>query len=196
MTELIRCFVALELPEPTRQALADVQSWLRSQASGLAIRWADTSGIHLTLKFLGNVLADQIGPIQEAVEQASSGCGPLTLHLSGLGTFPNVNRPRVVWIGLAGDLAQLSALQSQVEDRLVPLGFQREHDFVPHLTLGRVREGARGQDWETLKRALERDEAVPPAPFEIAAVSLMRSVLTPSGPRYSRLYEAPLVSDQ
>ncbi len=197
MPEMLRLFVALELPRPVLEALETLQARLQADAAARAVRWVRPAGIHLTLKFLGEIPASRQADLIRAVEAAADGHAPLALQAAGLGCFPNAGRPRVVWAGLAGDLAGLEALQRGVERALGPLGFPPEkRPFSPHLTLGRVRREAGPAEARALgalvmHHAAELGES-PLARWTAAEVSLVRSELERSGARYTTLSEAPL----
>lgn len=189
----LRLFVALELPETVLTALADVQTRLRDNCAERTVKWVRPEGIHLTLKFLGEVPARRADDIIRGVEAAVDGHGPLALEATGLGCFPNTRRPRVVWVGLAGDVAALGALQRAVEQALGPLGFPPEkRGFNPHLTLGRVRRDARSADTRALGDLVTRTQLGTVATWQATTLSLIRSELHRDGARYTSLFEAPL----
>jgi 2'-5' RNA ligase len=187
-----RLFVALELPGPVLEALAALQAALKAQ--GLErLRWMRPQGIHLTLKFLGDTPPARLGELMGALEEATAGTGPLRLALSGLGTFAGRGGPRVLWVGLEGDLQRLALLQRRVEEALAPLGFPREgRPFSPHLTLARVPEQEARRAAPLLQRALPL-VTVPPVTMSLTAVSLMRSHLQPTGALYERVATFPLL---
>lgn len=189
--ELIRCFVALELPPTVLNLLADLQTQLRRRGPTLPIRWTNPEGTHLTLKFLGNVDPAKIEEIQRVLDQTSPRTSYLELRLEGLGAFPNPKRARVLWVGMKGDLEGLHNLQREIEDRLVELGFPRERGFVPHLTLGRVKDNIRDTERGAIQQLLEGWGEFHSDPFLVDKVSLMRSLLTPAGAQYTRLHAAP-----
>ena len=190
--EQIRAFIAIELPDDVRAALDRLQSSLKSERQPF-VRWARLEGIHITLKFLGNIAAERVPQVTEAMSKACRGVTSFRLELDDLGVFPNLRSPRVVWIGLVGEVEKLVALQARIEQALNPLGFPAEdRSFTPHLTLGRLREGTTRE--ERLRFggliASTRSEDMPS--FEVSAVSLMRSKLAPSGAVYSRLESVSL----
>jgi 2'-5' RNA ligase len=178
----MRLFIALSLPDEVQGELARVQSRLR----GLPVRWAAPTGIHLTLQFLGEVAEQRAPALLEAL--AALPAAPFELRLDGVGAFPSLGRPRVVWAGLGGDLAALSRLQAAVLGATAPLGFApEERPFRPHLTLGRVRQEAGPEERRALGRAVER--AGPPAAlaWEAGGPTLFQSALTPAGAVYTAL---------
>jgi len=182
----VRAFVAVELPEPVRAALARIQEGAKV-AGGAAAKWVSSGGIHLTLKFLGNVDEAKVPQLVQALTTACEGSGPMDLALSKLGVFPGPSRPRVAWVGLSGGVPELLRLQEQVEKALSPFGFPREERaFTPHLTLARVREYVSVEEARAFGEGFLK--AAPEAvSFRVEGISLMRSQLAPSGAIYSRL---------
>ena len=94
--------------------------------SRAGVRWVKPSSIHLTLKFLGNIPAAQVEDIALAVAQEVRDEAPITLGAAGLGAFPSRRKPRVIWIGMEGEVQRLTRIQARVENALEPLGFVRE----------------------------------------------------------------------
>ena len=190
--EQIRCFIAIELPEELKRELSNLQSQLKA-ASRASVKWVDTKGIHLTLKFLGNVEVNRIPTIMETISQARQGIAPFHLEVAGTGVFPGQKQPRVAWVGLRGDVQILLRLQERIESALVPLGFASEaRSFTPHITLGRVRPEGQAEEKQKLAQAVTstRFEAI--TPLDVKAVGLIKSQLTPTGAIYTRLDEITL----
>ncbi|MBI2856518.1 MAG: RNA 2',3'-cyclic phosphodiesterase [Chloroflexi bacterium] len=194
MKERIRAFVAIELPADIRAELERVtQEIQNARVSG--VRWVRPEGIHLTLKFLGNIPGESVGPVSQALGRCAATRAPFELHLGNLGAFPNPRAPRVIWIGLEGALEALLDLQRAVEDELEGLEFPRERrDFSPHLTLGRVREGIPPAQKKRLGEMIADAHLDIQGQMLVAELSLMRSTLMPSGAVYARLHSAPLGS--
>jgi 2'-5' RNA ligase len=189
----LRLFSALELSAPITESLAALSHRLREQLPRQSVRWVQPRHIHLTLKFYGEVKPELVTALQESLTHATLGRAPVTLALNGLGLFPNAVRPRVVWVGLGGELDALGALQAAVEQGAAGLGFPPEaRAFTPHLTLGRVTENLRPPDRPRIGAAL-RALAFSPQTFTVEQVALIRSELKPAGPVYTRLFSAPLV---
>ena len=137
-----RLFVAVELPAGAKEGLAAAVGQLRGLMPA-GVRWVNPAGIHLTLKFLGEVDGGLAPPLLAALQREMAGVDktPFPLRLDGLGVFPNRREPRVIWAGVGGDLETLGAVQRRVETAAVSLGLARERrEFRPHLTLGRVRD--------------------------------------------------------
>lgn len=185
MDEKIRTFIAIDLPDAVRQVMAECQEKLRR--AGLGLRWVKPAGIHLTLKFLGDIEREVIAQIHGAMEQAAREAAPFVLKGDGLGVFPDFKRPRVLWMGLSGDMERLVDLQRNLDARLRGLGFAREkRAFKGHLTLGRVKGRLDGNQ---LRRALQRFEGFGTEAFTAEAVTLFQSDLRPSGAVYTHLAE-------
>ena len=188
-----RLFVALEPPDPVRRRIAALEGELRRAAGRAAddVRWVATDSVHLTLQFLGAVPEERIEAVSEALAAAAASSRPLALEVKGAGGFPNARRPRVVWAGIAGDVAALAALVEDLGRRLAPLGFPPEaRAFSPHLTLGRARDGRGGAPG--LGGALARVAADDGVPWRATDVALVESHLSPKGPRYEVRVRAPL----
>ena len=191
MDETQRLFIAIDLPDEVKTLLRALQAQLGRHTQ--AVRWADPNGTHLTLKFLGEVRVAQIEAVTQGVQQAAHGARPLTLSTAALGGFPNGQRPRVLWLGVAGDLEPLRALQAAVEREIAPLGFPTEQrPFSPHLTLGRSHKDPRPAELVEIGRALAQIAAPQPVSFEVRELVLMRSELRPGGARYTPVAHAGL----
>lgn len=188
MAEMLRLFVAVELPAPLLDALSDLQRQLAGVVPRDSVRWTRPTGIHLTLKFLGDAPADQRRDIERGMAQAAAGRAPFALRVAGLGCFPNYRQPRVFWVGLEGDLTALHALRDAVEAAIAPLGYPTERrPFNPHLTLGRTSKHARKDEVAALGRALEGMDVGALGEIDVRGVSLMRSQLRPDGAVYTQL---------
>ena len=186
----LRLFVAWELPEALLAALERLQGELRAQAP--ALRWVRLQGIHLTLKFLGEVGESRVPAIIEALRRAAEPTAPLAIALGRPGSFGGRQGPTVIWVRLEGDLEALAHLQRQVEGALAPLGFPpEERPFHPHLTLARVPPES-AADGRRLEALLPTAHLPSPEPFTIEEISLMRSILGPGGAAYQRLATLPL----
>ncbi|MBI4302585.1 MAG: RNA 2',3'-cyclic phosphodiesterase [Chloroflexi bacterium] len=191
----IRAFVAIELPNAIKEILAHWQERLKTQLSGPSIKWAGPQGIHLTLKFLGHVPSPLVPQIEATLVQGSRGLKPLQLELTELGVFPNWQRPRVVWVGIGGEREKLAKTQRSLEIALSALGFAPEsRPFSPHLTLARLRPGTIITELKQFRESAQAlaEETLPT--WEVTAISLMRSQLTPKGAIYHRLALFPLGS--
>ena len=189
----VRTFIAIELDETINAALADLQEQLKAKVPQGSVRWVKPGGIHLTLKFLGDVPANRIEEIERALTQACAGFPSFSFSVGGLGCFPNPRRPRVVWVGVREESGTLAGLQKAIEDGMEKLGFAPEgRKFHAHLTLGRTQRRASSGDVRRLGQLVTEMEIGELGQMEARAVSLMKSDLKPTGAVYTRLAEARL----
>lgn len=204
--EQLRLFVAVTLPPEVRDALAEVIGRLRA-ANLRGVRTVAPEGVHITLKFLGNVDAGRVPEISEALTSAAHGAMPFRLALRGLGAFPDDRAPRVLWAGVSVDTAvsggtdagvsgfpdALGALARRVDDACAGLGFPRERRaFSPHLTIARLRDSASDADRRRAADALAAIGLDDSGDFEVSAFHLIKSTLTPSGARYETIHSVRL----
>lgn len=186
----IRSFLALDPPEEVLREITAVQNRLRKLIEG-DIRWVRPEGIHLTFKFFGDVSVDDVANIATVVEKAVEGERPFSLSIGGAGVFPDPHRPRVIWLGMNGDVERLLVFQKGLDQALLQIGFPREErPFRPHLTLGRIKtsKGLIG-----LAQALEAGEEYTAGRFIASGLSLMQSELTPRGAIYTKLKWFPFL---
>ncbi|MDI7277312.1 MAG: RNA 2',3'-cyclic phosphodiesterase, partial [Anaerolineae bacterium] len=142
-SEGVRTFVAIELDVDLRTTLGELQGRLRRAPLARLGRWVAPEGIHLTLKFLGNVPAGRVPELGEALRRACARIAPFEIAIAGLGCFPSYQRPRVLWVGVEEPTGSLERLYSAVERELERVGFRPEgRPFTPHLTLARVSDHA------------------------------------------------------
>ncbi|MGB7032912.1 MAG: RNA 2',3'-cyclic phosphodiesterase [Syntrophobacteria bacterium] len=187
---MIRSFIAIDFPEETRTALEDVQKRLKQ--SGAGVRWVKPGSIHLTLKFLGNIHPAQVEDIALAVAQEVRDEPPITLGAAGLGAFPGRRKPRVIWIGMEGEVQRLTRIQARVENALEPLGFVREkRPFRPHLTIGRVKDHRKLQALIDAMAELKIPEF---DSFDVTEIILYKSDLRPTGAIYTKLHRMSLAA--
>lgn len=191
--EQLRCFIAIELPAEVTAGLADLRAQLERPSQHYYVKWVRPEAIHLTLKFLGNIQAGRQPDVSRAIERAVEGNPSFHLEVSGLGGFPSLQQPRVLWVGVAGETKQLEALQKKIDNALADLGFPREErPFVPHLTLARVRQGASAGEHKALGELAMPLRQTKTYPLAATSVSVMRSQLSPRGTIYTCLSRAEL----
>ena len=185
--EQIRSFIAIELPDELKLGLTQLQSRLKLAKQPWA-KWVDPYSIHLTLKFLGNIVIDRIGEITRAIEDAAQGITPFHLEVKELGVFPNMRRVQVIWVGVSGEVDKLGQLQQGIESNLAHLGFAPEsRPFSPHLTLARLRDRAPFDERQRFGQLIAGTKFEAVYAIEVDAISLMRSQLTREGAIYSRI---------
>lgn len=190
MSPTVRLFIAMDLPEFLRRRLSDMQANLRGDLKDIAVGWSRIEGIHLTLKFLGEVEESRVNEIGERLTEIAEVWNPMQLELQAIGVFPSLKRPRVLWCGIGGELEHLSWRQAELEGGLEAMGFPREsRPFRPHLTLGRFRDraGMSAQSVETLKRIMNKQADQCAERFIVDSVSLIESKLHSSGSLYTPL---------
>jgi RNA 2',3'-cyclic 3'-phosphodiesterase len=182
----MRLFVAIKLPEQIEIKLGEFQHHLKPFARDA--KWVNHLGIHLTIKFLGEVKEEMLPEIQNALEECSRQFGPIKIDVSGCGYFPNERRPNVFWVGVIAD--ELKPLQQSMEEKFATLGFEKENrEFNPHLTLARFRDphGRLPLVHETNKTKNSKF-----GDFVASEFHLFQSVLKRSGAEYTILKTFPL----
>ena len=188
MPQSIRTFIALELPPAVISLLHKVQQDLKRMK--IRARWVRPENIHLTLKFLGDINPGDIDKIGAAMAGAAIEFPPVTLTVRGIGVFPGIKRPRVIWVGLGGAKPTLLNLQRNLEDRLATVGFPKEkRSFNAHLTLGRIRQAVNPN---ILGQAIQDYSDLGNLKFCADRIILFKSDLKPSGAVYSHLKQAEL----
>lgn len=188
---LLRAFIAIEIPLEIRKAVYKATASLQ-KGIGSAVRWVPIENLHLTLKFLGDVSPTNVEMLSQMlrVEAGLFPCFDLRLH--GLGSFPNLKRPRVIYIGVQAP-ATFEALQRGIESASRKLGYEsEERGFSPHLTIGRVRQNATAAEQQTIRRTLQETRIDSLGTARVDSVHLYKSDLKPAGSVYTRLYTALL----
>lgn len=186
--EKLRIFVAIPLPGSLLERLADVQYRLQGKVPHRSVRWVRVSGIHLTLKFLGDTPADKIPTVQEALTVVARNAPTCTVTAEGLGCFPSPRRPRVLWVGVNEPTGGLKVLYEAIEEAMTSLGYKPErHSFTPHLTLGRVRRGTSREERRQISEAVTGTRVGELETFTVDRFELIRSELKPSGAEYTTL---------
>lgn len=200
---MIRAFIAAELGDGLRRQIARTQQDLKERLSRAAtgtarIAWVRPASMHLTLKFLGDIDEQRIGPLQDMIAATIRGHHAITIPLARLGAFPRQQEPRALWIGPPepweshDDAGRLAGLVRAIEDGCEGLGIPREHrPFAPHLTLARIKSGERHvgralTDIGALDRPLASESIV------VESLTLMKSQLNSAGAVHTRLWEVRL----
>jgi 2'-5' RNA ligase len=185
----VRCFVAVDVPGEVRTRVAALTDRLRRAAPRADMRWA-AENLHLTLKFLGEVPDPRVPDVARALEGVAARHAPLALEAGGAGGFPSVARPRVVYVGVLGQVAELSRLAAAVDGALETMGFPGERRaFRAHLTVGRVRSPRGGEGLAGALRAAAGETA---GTWTADEVLLYRSRLHPKGAVHEVIARFPL----
>lgn len=186
---MIRAFVAVDIPEEIKEKAALL---LQALAFGRhrRVKWVSTSGLHITLKFLGDIREPLVPDLEAAMREVADHHGSFSLFLKGCGAFPSLHRPRVIWAGVDGDVGVLGEIKRDLDSRLEPLGFAVEdREFKPHVTLGRVRKPAADPD---LAKAVASQLAFKTDFFCVKEMVLYQSILKSEGAEYRPLAKVKL----
>ncbi len=185
----IRAFLAIEPPEEILQTVLRLQEKLKNEVSG-RISWTRSGGQHLTLKFYGDISAEDVDSISQAVQNRLQSGWTLNLKVEKLGVFPDARKPRVLWCGTTGDVEKLAALQKQLDADFALIGFPKEdRPFRAHLTLARIKDP---RDVSGVGNALTKHAMFSAGEFSVRELILFQSKLTPQGAIYTRLAAFPL----
>jgi 2'-5' RNA ligase len=188
VTEQLRSFIAVAVPPEAAAKLRTAQDRLRQADPG--VKWVDPDNFHVTLKFLGNVDRQLLTDLWDSVGEALNGTRRFTMRFRGLGAFPNISRPRVVWAGISDGASELTQLATCVEEACAQHGFEREkRSFRAHLTLGRARQAGPSPALASVLTELAQTDL---GQTEVDRTLLMRSQLARSGAIYSVLEQKPL----
>ncbi len=187
--ETQRLFIAINLPDDLHKALESTQRHLQRKLAAYPLRWTRPEDIHLTLKFLGDTEPVRIPDIADALARVAGKHAPFELPVGGLGMFPNLRRPNVLWVGVKDEAHRLRHLAADVDKAMSRLGWRREkRRFSGHLTLARVKKQAGNRERRALGEVIaalhgyERLGALP-----VQRIYVMRSQLRPDGAVYSEI---------
>lgn len=188
---MIRAFIAVDIDRPAKQKIGELISYLKQ--SNANVKWVNETQMHLTLKFLGNIAQDKIPLISGALEQITDKTPRFSLSLSDIGAFPNMNRPRVIWIDIDKGSDNLKTLVGLIEKGVSRLGFVKEgRGYKAHLTLGRVRSL---KNINALTNMIAETEFDPSREIKVDKLTLFQSTLAPKGAIYTILNEFGLASE-
>lgn len=188
----IRSFISIALDPAVAREITRLQHRIEEIPPRETVRWIPAEQLHLTLKFLGNIPGSLVEELSSSLRAICEQYSPLRLRAEGLGCFPNARNPRVIWIGLQGDLQALEQLQEEIE-RASSRWAEKEEPrrFSPHLTIGRVRENA-WREARQIGAILETAAAPTLGAWSAGEVCLMRSQLSPQGAVHTPLATLPL----
>lgn len=185
--ESMRVFIAIELPTEVKVALTALQNDLRDTPADIA--WSRPDNFHLTINFIGEVEAEQLSIITNACSDAAASVQPFVLQLNGTGVFPNDRQPKVLWVGLTGEMDKLQSLHRTLKDNLHAAGFAQEtRAYHPHLTLGRV---GNSRNVGAVTAQLQMVE-LPVLPFSVSELVVMHSHVQSAVLTYTPLAKCPL----
>ncbi|MCX8182526.1 MAG: RNA 2',3'-cyclic phosphodiesterase [Candidatus Methanomethyliaceae archaeon] len=184
--ERVRAFLALDISEEVRQNIAKFEREI--DLVGADIKLVEVENLHVTIKFLGEVDAGMLERVHDMMKRVRG--EKFSISVEGVGVFPNWRMIRVVWVGIGKGGERVAKIQRELDVGLSEIGFERERDFVPHITVGRVRS-PRNRD--RLLQLVEKYKEFKFGTFLVDRLVLKKSVLTPKGPVYSNLREVDFV---
>jgi 2'-5' RNA ligase len=192
--DAIRAFIAIDLSTELRKQLSVIIRQLQEgcvnsggETARKAVRWVPPDNIHLTLKFLGEVSVGNLQVLARMLKTETAHCVPFTVRINGIGAFPNMRRPRVIWVGSESPVA-LDNLQHAIEVETRALGYPNEdRAFSPHLTLGRMSQNASPAEIAAVSKALTGMKVDEVGFIQVNQIHLFRSDLQPSGAVYTSL---------
>jgi RNA 2',3'-cyclic 3'-phosphodiesterase len=188
---MLRAFIAVEIPAEIQQRIQRETANFRQGIDPL-VRWVPVQNTHLTLKFLGDVSPNSLEFIRQMLRTEAENVPCFEMHLAGLGAFPNLKRPRVLYVGIQAPAA-LDVLARGIEAASRRLGYEpEERPFSAHLTLGRVRQNVNATEQQQIRRAIENTQVDLLGTARVDSVHLYKSDLNPGGSVYTRLYSAAL----
>jgi 2'-5' RNA ligase len=191
-SNVFRAFIAITLSPEIQLGLAQTIDNLQNQLRRAPIRWVQPRNIHLTVKFLGNVSAANQGLLTRCLVAEASRHTAFELSIGGLGVFPTLNRPKVIWVGIEAP-AELLMIHKGIEGEMARLGYAPEpRAFSPHLTLGRVSRNVRSDEYQLISSAINQSKVGFLGALRVSSLELIRSDLKPDGAIYTRLFSASL----
>jgi RNA 2',3'-cyclic 3'-phosphodiesterase len=189
----IRAFIAIEVPFTIQSQLDKISKEMQGLMKTDAIRWVPGRNIHLTLKFLGEVSLPNVEHLKHILTVAGSKIRPFEIQVGGLGAFPSLHRPRVLWIGLESP-PSLYQLQKNIESETIRLGYPaEERGFSPHLTLARISHDATSEDVREIGLVLSKFHPHDPGAFKVQNIHLFESDLRPGGAVYTPLFTSSIL---
>ena len=187
----IRAFVAIELSPELQAKIDDIITELQKQ-TGKSVRWVTPRNVHLTLKFIGNVSPANLSALTHIICAEALRHKPFVMKVESLGAFPNLIRPRIIWVGIQSP-STLSEIQRGIDRETNRLGYPgEERDFSPHLTLGRISQHAGPQEVKQIADTLHTVTVGVLGSVHVDSIRLFRSDLQPGGAIYTPLLSAPL----
>jgi 2'-5' RNA ligase len=189
----MRAFIAIELPQETKDALARLQNQLKK--SGADVKWVAPQNIHLTLKFLGEINEEQLQKINLIIDAVAKENAPYSIRINELGAFPEIKQLRVIWVGIDSGDKETENLAKSLEERIQKLGIPKEdRAFSSHITIGRTRSALNRNNLIDELRKRQENFKLDKGEFAATRITLFQSILSPAGPTYKALKEASLAT--
>lgn len=188
----MRVFIAIELESSIKEKIARIQTRLRVIQD--KIKWVESSSVHLTLKFLGEIEEEKLEKVHQITRELGERVSPFKIEVKGMGVFPGFSSPRVIWIGARDTSGELEKLAAWLEEALAREGFVREkRKWKAHLTLGRVKSL---KERERLRELIQKEMETDAGKMEVKDITVMRSQLTPKGSTHTSLGKIYLKGDR
>jgi len=189
----MRAFIAIELPKDIRDSLCLLQEAFKQ--TGSDVKWVEPQNIHLTLKFLGERDEKRIKQIEEVVEEVAKENRAFTMRINSIGAFPRLEAPRVIWVGLGKGEMETVKIAQELDEKIATLGIPKEErPFSSHITIGRVRSPAKREKLIQGLKVLSQETVWKNQEFQAGKITLFKSTLSPKGPFYEVISEAPLIA--
>lgn len=193
---VFRAFIAIDLPAELIRRIDETTAYLKERMGDLPVRWIPAENVHLTLKFLGDVSVTNVERLAEIIRRVALGHECFEMSIGSLGVFPNLRRPRVIWLGVEAPHV-LHTIQRSLDHETNRLGYEtKDQNFSPHLTIARVSRGADYREIKEISEFLEAETVGFLGAARVGAINLFRSDLKPTGAEYTRVYSAPLSDPQ
>jgi 2'-5' RNA ligase len=170
----MRCFLAIDLPEEIKDKIEGIKRDFKIKG----IKLVEKENLHITIKFLGEIDEETV----EKIKNLDLSINPIKVKIKNIGIFPNENYIRVIWLGATN----LVDLFKEIDEKLSDIGFKKEREYVPHVTIGRVKFI---ENKKALKDKIEKHRKIDIGEFEVRSIKLMKSTLTPNGPIYEVIKE-------
>lgn len=183
----MRLFIAVPVPEELKGNITRIQEKLKEADSD--IKLVKPENLHFTIKFLGETPEEKTAEIKNSIEKACANFSPFDIGIAGIAAFPSRNYARVIWLYIKNGIEQMETLMKNIDGELSLLGFVKEKDYVPHLTLARVRSGRNKAE---LLRLLEQLEKTEIGKMKVKEVKVMKSTLSRKGPVYGEVFSLKL----
>lgn len=190
--QTIRTFIAVDFPLEIKEKITEITAYFQTKLPPAQIKWVEPDHMHLTLKFMGETPLDKLVQIKQSMHQVVTKFPSFSIEIETLGMYPNVKRPRVIWLGI-NDKNNLILLHNQLDQALKGKGIKSDRrSLSPHLTIGRVRRSADPESIRQIGKILSQFKISSLGRIKIDEIVYYQSVLTPQGPIYTILQSTPL----
>jgi RNA 2',3'-cyclic 3'-phosphodiesterase len=157
----VRTFIAVDFPPPLLEKIAEITAFFKTLTSEKDLKWVETKNLHLTIKFLGEIDEQKAAQVKRTLSYALKDQHSFEIEISGLGMYPNKNKPRVIWLGITG-AGPLADIYNVINSELAKLEIQPEHRaFSPHLTIARIRNNTDDTTAQQIGKSLKKYQVDP-----------------------------------